>query len=97
MTSRHRSTFVFLTLAITALTSLAASAQRAVSTGPQNAPLTAPVPVDPRITVGTLPNGLRYYLRANKQPLGRAELRLGVNAGWILEDDYARALAHFVE
>ena len=73
------------------------SAQRAVSTGPQNVPLTAPVPVDPRITVGTLPNGLRYYLRANKQPEGRAELRLVVNAGSILEDDDQRGLAHFVE
>src|SRR6185312_6893506 len=72
-------------------------AQRAVSTGPQNVPLTAPVPVDPRITVGTLPNGLRYYLRANKQPQARAELRLVVNAGSILEDDDQRGLAHFVE
>jgi len=97
MTSRNRSPFVFLTLAITAFTGLVASAQRAVSTGPQNAPLTAPVPVDPRITIGTLPNGLRYYLRANKQPLGRAELRLVVNAGSILEDDDQRGLAHFVE
>src|SRR3954467_14636774 len=97
MTSRNRSPFVFLTLAITALTGLVASAQRAVGTGPQNVPLTAPVPADPRITIGTLPNGLRYYLRANKQPLGRAELRLVVNAGSILEDDDRRGLAHFVE
>src|SRR6185503_12564403 len=36
-------------------------------------------------------------LRANKQPLGRAELRLVVNAGSILEDDDQRGLAHFVE
>ena len=56
-------------------TASVAMAQRTVSTGPQNAPLTALVPVDPRITIGTLPNGLRYYLRANKQPEGRAELR----------------------
>jgi zinc protease len=97
MTSRNRPSFVFLTLAITALTSLAASAQRPAGAGPQNAPLTADVPVDPRITVGTLSNGLRYYLRANKQPLGRAELRLVVNAGSVLEDDDQRGLAHFVE
>jgi zinc protease len=97
MTSGNRSPLVFLTLAITVFTGLVASAQRAVSTGPQNAPLTAPVPVDPRITIGTLPNGLRYYLRANKQPLGRAELRLVVNAGSILEEDDQRGLAHFVE
>ena len=76
---------------------MAATAQRTVTTGAQNVPLTAPVPVDPRITVGTLPNGLRYYLRDNKQPLGRAELRLVVNAGSILEDEDQRGLAHFVE
>src|SRR5678810_394719 len=71
--------------------------QLATGSGAATVPLTAPVPVDPRITVGTLPNGLRYYIRANKQPLGRAELRLVVNAGSILEDDDQRGLAHFVE
>ena len=88
---------MLVTLALSVLTGAIANAQRAVSTGPQNAPLTDAVPVDPRITIGTLPNGLRYYLRANKQPLGRAELRLVVNAGSILEDDDQRGLAHFVE
>jgi zinc protease len=97
MTSRTRRTLVLVTLALSLLAGAAVNAQRTVSTGPQNAPLTAAVPVDPRITIGTLPNGLRYYLRANKQPLGRAELRLVVNAGSILEDDDQRGLAHFVE
>jgi zinc protease len=55
------------------------------------------IPVDPLITVGTLPNGLRYYIRANKQPQARAELRLVVNAGSVLEDEDQRGLAHFVE
>src|SRR5262245_42329439 len=55
------------------------------------------VPVDPQITVGTLPNGLRYYIRLNRQPQGRAELRLAVNAGSVLEDEDQRGLAHFVE
>src|SRR5690242_13025896 len=95
MTRRTRATFLVLTLILAANT--VATAQRTVTTGPQNAPLTALVPVDPRITVGTLPNGLRYYLRANKQPEGRAELRLVVNAGSVLEDDDQRGLAHFVE
>ena len=96
MTFRLRASLMFLTLVLLA-TGTVATAQRTVSTGPQNAPLTVPVPVDPRITIGTLPNGLRYYLRANKQPQGRAELRLVVNAGSILEDDDQRGLAHFVE
>ena len=55
------------------------------------------VPVDPLITVGTLPNGMRYYLRENRQPTARAELRLAVKAGSVLEDDDQRGLAHFVE
>ena len=45
----------------------------------------------------TLPNGLRTYVRANRQPAGRAELRLAVKAGSVLEDDDQRGLAHFVE
>jgi zinc protease len=61
------------------------------------APLDQVVPVDPLITVGTLPNGMRYYVRANSLPQGRAELRLVVNAGSVLEDDDQRGLAHLVE
>jgi len=61
------------------------------------AKLEEPVPVDPLITVGTLPNGFRYYIRENHLPQARAELRLAVNAGAVLEDDDQRGLAHFVE
>jgi zinc protease len=64
---------------------------------PQAAPLTAAIPVDPQITVGQFPNGLRYYIRQNKKPEQRAELRLAINAGSILEDDDQQGLAHFVE
>jgi len=56
-----------------------------------------PIPVDPLITVGRLPNGLRYYVRANQLPAKRAELRLAVNAGSVLEDKDQLGLAHFVE
>src|SRR4051812_25656017 len=44
-------------------------------------PLSAKMPVDPEVTVGTLPNGLRYYVRKNDKPARRAELRLVVKAG----------------
>jgi zinc protease len=55
------------------------------------------LPIDPKVTVGTLENGLKYYVRQNKQPENRAELRLVVNAGSILEDEDQQGLAHFVE
>src|ERR1043166_574616 len=59
--------------------------------------LTQSMPVDPDALVGTLPNGLRYYVRANAKPAHRAELRLVVKAGSVLEDDDQQGLAHFVE
>jgi len=55
------------------------------------------LPVDPLVTVGTLPNGLTYYIRENDEPRDRAFLRFAVNAGSILEDEDQLGLAHFVE
>ncbi len=55
------------------------------------------LPVDSQVIVGHLPSGLTYYIRANPKPEHRAELRLVVNAGSVLEDDKQRGLAHFVE
>ncbi len=59
--------------------------------------LYAPLPLDTTITRGRLPNGITYYIRANQKPEKRAELRLVVNAGSVLEDDNQQGLAHFVE
>ena len=56
-----------------------------------------PMPVDPQITIGKFANGLRYYIRPNKKPEKRAELRLVVKAGSILEDDDQQGMAHLVE
>jgi len=61
------------------------------------APLDQRLPFDPQVTTGTLSNGLRYYIRENGRPEHRADLRLVVNAGSIVEDDDQRGLAHFVE
>ena len=55
------------------------------------------IPQDPQASVGRLDNGLAYYVLANHWPEKRAELRLVVNAGSVLEDDDQRGLAHFVE
>ncbi len=67
----------------------------AAATPPSGA--AAPLPFDPSITHGVLPNGLAYYVRPNHKPEKRAELWLVVNAGSVLEDDDQQGLAHFVE
>jgi zinc protease len=61
------------------------------------ADLAEELPIDPAVTVGQLDNGLRYYIRANGRPEQRAELRLVVNAGSVLEDGDQLGLAHFLE
>src|ERR1700680_1463389 len=53
----------------------------------------APLPFDSAVTVGTLSNGMRYYIRENPKPEKRAELRLVVNAGSVLEEEDKRCLA----
>jgi len=57
----------------------------------------AELPVDPQVRLGRLDNGLTYYVRANSEPENRAELRLVVNAGSVLEDEDQLGLAHFLE
>jgi len=63
----------------------------------QTQPNTAALPVDPKVTIGQLPNGLKYYIRPNSKPENKVELRLIVNAGSILETDEQQGLAHFME
>ena len=55
------------------------------------------LPMDPAVKVGKLKNGLTYYIRKNVEPKNRAQLRLVIKAGSILEDDDQRGLAHFME
>lgn len=59
--------------------------------------LSARLTLDPKTRAGVLPNGLHYYVRANAYPPKRAELRLAVNAGSIVEDDDQRGMAHVIE
>ncbi|MCB9041106.1 MAG: insulinase family protein [Lewinellaceae bacterium] len=56
-----------------------------------------PLPIDPGVRVGMLPNGMRYYIQYNQKPEKRAELRLAVHAGSLQEDENQLGLAHFVE
>lgn len=59
--------------------------------------LADPVPQSPDVKVGTLDNGLTYYIQRNARPQKRLELRLVVKAGSVLEDEDQQGLAHFTE
>jgi zinc protease len=101
---RSKLSSLLATLAPCALFAIATSAsgqaapKAASAAPPAAAPApTTPLPVDPKVRIGTLPNGIRYYIRQNPKPEKRAELRLVVNAGSILETDQQLGLAHFIE
>jgi zinc protease len=55
------------------------------------------LPMDPNVKTGVLPNGLKYYIMKNAEPKNRAQLRLMVKAGSVLENDEQQGLAHFME
>lgn len=97
MTVQTRSKLIFLTTILLAATCLAGTRWLGTDAAAQSATASQQMPVDPQITMGKFANGLRYYIRANKKPEKRAELRLVVKAGSILEEDDQQGLAHFVE
>ncbi len=55
------------------------------------------LPLNPKIKMGKLENGLTYYILPNKKPENKVELRLAVNVGAINEDDDQQGLAHMCE
>jgi len=55
------------------------------------------LPFDSKVKMGKLENGITYYVRQNKKPEQKVELRLVVNAGSINEDDDQQGLAHMAE
>ena len=55
------------------------------------------VPDDSAVRTGTLPNGLRYYIRENDNPGAKAELRLAIDAGSVDEFGQSTGVAHFLE
>ena len=55
------------------------------------------LPLDPKIKVGKLDNGLTYILRHNEKPAGQADFYIAQRVGSILENDDQQGLAHFLE
>ncbi|HEX2527212.1 MAG TPA: insulinase family protein [Geminicoccus sp.] len=83
-------------VAVLVLVLVAVSAQ---ASDPEPWPRTGepPLVVDPTVTWGSLPNGLRYVIMPNRTPPGRVSLRLLVEAGSLMEREDQRGLAHFLE
>lgn len=57
----------------------------------------SPVPFDPSVKSGTLPNGMVYVIKHNEKPENRVELRLVVKTGSTMENDDQQGLAHLIE
>src|ERR1700760_1322098 len=57
----------------------------------------APLPFDPTVRTGKLPNGFTYFIRHNAEPQNRVYLYLVNKVGSTLEDEDQRGLAHFME
>ena len=55
------------------------------------------LPIDPKVRIGVLDNGLTYYIVKNQEPVGQAEFFIMQKVGSILEEDSQRGLAHFLE
>jgi zinc protease len=55
------------------------------------------IPLDNNLVYGTLPNGMKYYIRHNEVPKDRAEYFIVHNVGSILENADQNGLAHFTE
>lgn len=52
---------------------------------------------DSQTRFGVLPNAMRYAIRANQEPKGRAALRVVFLTGSLMENDRQQGLAHFLE
>src|SRR5262245_10152817 len=106
MITRFKSTFpasLALVPTIVLAAAIAVMAQGPAQ-GQAPAPAQAPpinlqetLPLDTAIKTGTLPNGLRYFIRQNDRPAKRVSMRLAVKAGSMMEADDQLGLAHLIE
>jgi zinc protease len=95
MLSRHslRAALAALLLACPALLAASAPTPSGAAFAHEGSDLAA----DPAIRWGRLDNGLRYAILPNKEPKGRASLRITFAAGSLHETEEQRGLAHFLE
>ncbi len=84
-------------LALAALLSTMAFGAQQPASPAQTVNLQETVPFDAAVRTGTLPNGLRFFIRQNPRPAMRLSLRLAVKAGSLFETEDQQGLAHFLE
>jgi zinc protease len=88
---------VVTALVFAAVAPSSGKAQAPALPSPQSVSPTTVIPLDPAVRTGTLPNGVRYYVRQNARPEKRVMLQLAVKAGSVDETDAQQGLAHFLE
>lgn len=77
-----------LSIAMCIIGTLCASAQM---------PQLTPLPVNPKVKHGVLPNGMSYYIMHNEMPKERANFYIAQKVGSTLEEQDQLGLAHFLE
>ena len=80
---------LFTIIAFAALTIMGVQAQ--------GNPMMEPLPQDPELRKGVLPNGLTYYIRHNAKPENQADFYIYDRVGAVQEEDLQIGLAHFLE
>lgn len=60
-------------------------------------PQLTPLPLNPKVKSGVLPNGLSYYIMHNEEPKERANFYIAQKVGSTLETQDQLGLAHFLE
>ncbi len=60
-------------------------------------PQLTPLPLNPKVRHGVLPNGLNYYIMHNEMPKERANFYIAQKVGSTLETEEQLGLAHFLE
>jgi len=92
----HASKRTLLSVFILCVCAVAFSHAQAPATQ-QSFNLQDPLPFDAAVRTGTLPNGMRYFVRQNARPEKRVALRLAVRTGSLYEADDQQGLAHLIE
>ena len=60
-------------------------------------PQLTPLPLNPKVKTGVLPNGLTYFVMHNEEPKERANFYIAQKVGSTLETEDQLGLAHFLE